>query len=502
MLYRRELLVLNTIVILIDTLRRDRIGCYGGRDGVTGQSLTPNMDALAARGTRFDQAYLGSYPCMPARRDLWTGRTEFPHRGWGPLEPDDPDLWARLQQHGVTTAIVTDHYHLWDPGSGNYTFGFNGSHFIRGQEYDRWITDPTILIPWPAPREKMARHCPPDYYERYQRNRAHFRVERDWFAPQVFSAAIDWIERNDTTRGFSLLIDCFDPHEPFDPPPPYDTRSVLPVPPDTDRVIWPTYGVNKLTDDELKIVRGLYAGELALTDRWLGYFLDKLDDLDLFRNTVVVLTTDHGHLFGEHGLIGKPGSGLADGTLYEELAHVPLIVCHPDGKAGQATAHLTQMVDVYATVHEAHGVALPAETEGRSLLPLVYGEQQSPTRAIACFGRFGEAMQVTDGTWTLIVWPPTKQNGPLWWYGVHPPQFAGAKPDGSLQVRNGCPAWPVSIPRGQQMSALYHTTADPQQQHNLIDEQPAVVARLQRKLTDWLESVNAPAEQFARLGLQ
>lgn len=179
------------------------------------------MDALATRGALFEQHYLGSYPCMPARRDLWTGRTEFPFRGRGPLEPGDPDLFALAGDSGATTMLITDHYHFWDPGSGNDSFAFDGWEFIRGQEYDRWITDATIPIPWPGSLENMARHCPPEYYRRYQRNRAHFTVERDSLAPSVFQAATDWIERNaDSPGGFSLMIDCFDPHEPFDPPPP------------------------------------------------------------------------------------------------------------------------------------------------------------------------------------------------------------------------------------------------------------------------------------------
>src|SRR5690606_31700986 len=98
------------------------------------------------RGTVFDNAYLGSYPCMPARRDLWTGRYEFPWRGWGPLEEDDPDIIRSVTQAGVTTQLITDHYHLWERGSGNYHHFFNGVEFIRGQENDMWITDPTIPI--------------------------------------------------------------------------------------------------------------------------------------------------------------------------------------------------------------------------------------------------------------------------------------------------------------------------------------------------------------------
>ncbi len=493
----------NTIIILIDSLRLDHIGCYQDAPA-SGTSLTPAMDALAARGTMFTQAYLGSYACMPARRDFWTGQTGFPHRGWGPLEPDDPDLFKRLREHDVMTAIMTDHYHLWDPGSGNYTFGFAGSTFIRGQEYDRWITDPTIPIPWPAPREKMAQHCPPDYYLRYQRNRAEFRVERDWFAPRVFQAAIDWIERNHTQPGFSLMIDCFDPHEPFDPPPPYDTRFIpASVPADTDKVIWPSYGWTDLTPDELAVVRGLYAGELALTDRWLGYFLERLDDLGLFDTTTVIVTTDHGHLFGEHGLMGKPWSGLADGTLYEELAHVPLIVAHPDATPGQTSDRLTQMVDLTATVLNTHGVAPADGAEGRSLLPTLRGDRdEQPQRSIACFGRFGEAMQVTDGEWTLVLWPPSEENGPLNWYSHLPPQFGATTVTGPFTLIDGRPAYPVAVARGNQPSALYHVPSDPRQHRNLIDAQPEVVARLKLGLSAWLDEVHAPAEQFARMGLR
>jgi len=493
----------NSIVILIDTLRHDSIGCFNDRSPGAGPSLTPNIDALAARGTRFNQAYVGSYTCMPARRDLWTGRTEFPHRGWGPLEPDDPDLFARLQAHDTTTMLVTDHYHLWDPGSGNYSFGFNGWEFIRGQEYDRWITDPTIPIPWPTPPEKMAQHCPPDYYPRYQRNRAHFRVERDWFAPRVFQAAIDWVERNKSLANFSLMIDCFDPHEPFDPPPPYDTRYLpRPVPPETNRVIWPSYGWTDLTEAELTVLWGLYRGELALTDRWLGYFLERLDDLGLFATTTVVLTTDHGHLLGEHGLMGKPWSGLADGTVYEELAHIPLVVVHPDGVPGQRVDHLTQLVDIYPTLLDAHGVATPSGTEGRSLLPLARGEQPEESRSVACFGRFGEAMQVADGEWTLVLWPPDAENSPLFWYSTLPPQFGAVRTTGPMTLIDGRPAWPVDVARGDQTSALYHTAEDRQQQRNVLEAQPEVAARLSRELVAWLDRVGTPAEQYRRLGLR
>ncbi|MCL5946431.1 MAG: sulfatase-like hydrolase/transferase, partial [Chloroflexi bacterium] len=123
----------NVVLILIDTLRRDFLSPYNGVRG-----STPGFERLAQLGTTFDNAYLTSYPCMPARRDLWTGRYEFPWRGWGPLEPTDQPLPALLTTAGIHAGLVTDHYHLFEHGSGNYHFGFSSWDFIRGQEKDAW----------------------------------------------------------------------------------------------------------------------------------------------------------------------------------------------------------------------------------------------------------------------------------------------------------------------------------------------------------------------------
>ena len=89
-------------------------------------------------GVTFENAYLGSYPCMPARRDIWTGRYEFPWRGWGPLEYDDLDFIGLISDEH-TTMLITDHYHLFEHGSGNYHFHFDGWEFIRGQENDKYL---------------------------------------------------------------------------------------------------------------------------------------------------------------------------------------------------------------------------------------------------------------------------------------------------------------------------------------------------------------------------
>ena len=484
---------MNTIFILIDTLRRDHLGCYGNE-----WIQTPNMDRLAGKGVVFDNAYLGSYPCMPARRDMWTGRFEFPWRGWGPLEPSDPDIARIVTQNGHTSMVISDHYHMWERGSGNYFFNFSGVEYIRGQENDLWITDPDIPIVYPGDEARMARHAlRPGSFARYRRNTAHFRVEEDYFAPQVFRKASEWVERNRNQKDFFLLLEVFDPHEPFDPPFPYSEMYNPGY--EGQRFIWPTYGRSDLySPAELKEIRALYAGEVSLVDHWLGSLLGKVERLGMMDDTMIILTTDHGHLFGEHGMLGKPWSDLGDSNMYQELAHIPLIVYHSKGQAGARVPMLVQPVDLFATVLDGFGLSRPDGTHGRSLLPYILNPHENqPIRDVAVFGRYGEAINITDGEWTLFAWPAGEQNDPLYWCSTLPPQFGDVRVDNDFDGQR----YTARVTRGPMYSALYNVKEDPHQERNLYADRPEVVERLKSQMRDFLISIHAPREQFTRLGL-
>ncbi len=485
---------MNVIVVLIDTLRRDHLGPYG-RPPLP----TPAFDRLAAMGTTFDRCCLGSYPCMPARRDLWTGRYEFPHRGWGPLLPGDRDLPSVLSAAGVRTMLVTDHYHLFQPGSGNYHFGFEGWEFIRGQEDDHWATA-DVPTPWPAERERKLHRR----WERYWRNTADrrdgllWRSAEDTFAARTFAAAAHWLEANaGTAAPFFLLVDCFDPHEPFDPPAEFRRAAGAP----DDAVPWPIYGrADRYTAEELTGIRALYAGEVALVDDRLGRFLDVCEGLGRLRDTVILVTTDHGHLFGEHGMIGKPSASHGDSNLYRPLAHVPLLAYHPNGRGGVRSPALTQTVDLYPTVLEALGVAANHPVDGRSLLPLLGGRGGTDAlRRVACYGKFGEAIQVTDGELVLHQWPAGEANAPLHWYGAEPPAFLRPRGVGAPEPwpAPALARYPVDWVRGPCRTVLLDAAED----RDLAAERPGDVARLQAELRRWLREVGAPAEQAERLGL-
>lgn len=485
---------MNIITILLDTLRRDYLGCYGNE-----WIRTPNLDAFARRSVVFDNAYIASYPCMPARRDMWTGRYEFPWRGWGPLETTDTTFPGLLRGAGRTSQLITDHYHLWERGSGNYHFDFSGVEFIRGQESDNWQTDPTVPITYPAERHKLAGHARAGAFERYSRNTAARRYERDYFFPQVVERTMDWLDRNRTQQDFCLFLDEFDPHEPFDPPEHY--WQLYNPGYQGQHVVWPSYGrTDYLTPDELRQIRALYAGKLTMVDAWFGQLMAHVERLGLLESTAILVTTDHGHMLGEHGIIGKPSSNICDSNLYQELAHVPLLLYVP-GVGHQRRSELVQPVDLFPTLLEATGVdgPPPERLHGHSLLPLVRGEQTAWPREYAWWGRFGEAISITDGEWVLFKWPEGESNTPLYWHSPTQPLYAKffseIGPDEGDRYR-------VSVARGDQYTALFNLRDDYRQERNLVAERPDQVRRLCQVLAERLRTVGAPEEQLERLGLQ
>ena len=124
---------MNVIVIVADSFRKDHLGCYGN-DWIS----TPNLDAFAARSCVIDGAYADSLNTAPCRTSMMLGRVNFPHRPWQPFERDDLPVAEWLWDKGVTSAFITDGYHLHKHGH-NFDRGFDERVFIRGQEYDPWV---------------------------------------------------------------------------------------------------------------------------------------------------------------------------------------------------------------------------------------------------------------------------------------------------------------------------------------------------------------------------
>ncbi len=363
---------MNVIVVILDSLRKDHIGAYSNVE-----MQTPNLDALAAESLRFDQSHPEAMPTIPARRAIHTGRRTWPlaapSYGWTSIPDDQPTLAEILKAAGYRTALVTDTYHQFTM---NFDRGFDEYRKIRGQENDPF-RDPSIVSE-EAVREKYLVFGKGDKAFQYLANiQGRRQSEEDWFAPQVFlNAARTLEEASRSGKPFFLVADCYDPHEPWDPPEKYkriyDPDGYVGKEPLNDK-----YGVDDyLTDSQLLRMRALYSAEATMVDHWLGNFLNRADELGVMDDTLLILLSDHGHALGEHGATGKPSW-----ALWPEMTDVPFFIRHPEGKgAGWTSDYYASTFDVAPTVLGVLGMEQHPPMDGQDLSALLDGKAPAQER--------------------------------------------------------------------------------------------------------------------------
>ena len=396
---------LNVVMIIADTLRKDHCGCYGNP-----WIRTPNIDRLAARSARFTGAYPESLPTIPVRRAMFSGRRAYPFHnyhsipwdivslpGWQPMERDVPVVAEMLHEAGYHTGLVTDTLPMFAPGM-NFERGFDQAVRIRGQQQDRWKSNQTVTDEALAELTFNDEHAAAlgPMLRQYIANTRDRKDETDWLAPQVYAAAMDFVRDNaGGAKPFFLVIDHFDPHEPWDPPqhytdlydPGYEGRG--------KRGSHDRYGQsNWLTPRELKHLRALYAGEVTMCDTWLGKFLDTLEAADLMKRTLVIFLSDHGHALGEHGLTGK-----IPWAMYPELIDIPALYYDPDLPGGTAHEGLVYNVDLITTVMNRVGVTTAVPLDGIDIRPMISGGHGGRPYVTSAFRDF---VFVRRGTHVLI----------------------------------------------------------------------------------------------------
>ena len=492
---------MNIVMVLVDSLTRNVLSPYHAS-----RIDTPNIDRFAETSLRFANHFVGSLPCMPARREIFAGRKEMMWRPWGPLEPFDARLPKLLAAQGYNTAIVTDHYHYWEEAANGYLQDFQSTRLVRGHELDNWhplVKTDGSLPEWVTNIEKWR----PGFGVRYYSNVKNFGREEDYFPARVFSEASDWIKANGKKKPFYLHVESFDVHEPFDAPEPY--ASLYGDGNLRDRfTLWPPYQdpnvlarFNDATsEEELDFIRSQYAAKVTMVDTWFGRFMSTLETEGLMNDTMIVLTTDHGHDLGERGVFGKQYPH------WDSHAHIPLFVYHPQRRGGDSTSVLTSTVDLHATLLDAAG-SQHQPPHGYSLLP-VLNDTEHQLRNALLYGTFGQGVCCTDGNWTLFK-SPVEDNRPLYAYSsmildsltvdtVHDPEDCGYYIDGvSLKQ------WkiPVTVTSLSKENYLFNRNADPGQTHNLWDIEETERARMLGMLRRLLEREGTPKEQYQRLGL-
>ena len=506
----------HAVVILLDSLNRHLVGAYGGTE-----FDTPNLDRFARRALRFTNHHAGSLPCMPARHDLLCGSLDFLWRPWGSVEVWEDALPHLLRRQGITSYLISDHPHLFETGGENYHTEFSGWWYERGHEDDPWHTveDPSAVG---APHLPAARPAP--IARHYDTSRSWFRTEAEFPGPRTMAAAARWLRQTAGRHDRSLLVvDEFDPHEPFDTPEPWASRYDATW--DGPRLIWPPYlrathpaGVDPLNqavpdERESRQLRANYGAKLSMIDHWFGQVLDALDERHAWDDTVVIVTTDHGHYLGEHGNWGKPGS-----PVFATLGHIPLLVAWPGRPAADVDA-LTTSVDLFATLADLFGVTPEHRTHGRSLVPLLTGAAAEVRPWLLC-GVWGREVHVISDDVRYGA-APAGDNAPLSMWSnrwstmpVHAfPQLRLPRPDGRAVLAR-MPDSDVPVIRqpfvpgdllpfwaGRHFEGnhLYLRREDPYETANRAGDKVEADAR--ELLRHALTAVDAPDDQLLRLGL-
>ena len=445
---------MNVILLVSDTFRYDFLGCNGNA-----WIDTRDLDAFARKCLVFDNCHTGSFPTIPQRTDMVTGRFIFPYAGWQPLQTDQTTVAQYLNDAGYVTQLICDTPHLLGHGC-NFFRGFDAYHWERGQECDIPLTRMNTPIREAVPHAKT--RC--DYklqpkpmtqpgvpfattlVDRHRWVNDHWRYEEDRFMARTARTAIRWLEENHKAERFFLWVDMFDAHEPWDPPE-YVVRRYDPNYAGTP-MLHPNYGhASDYTAADLRNLRAHYAGEITLVSKWIGQILRKVEETGLAGNTAIIFTSDHGIYVGEHDRTGKSNISPGDDRvwpLYGEVTHVPLMICVP-GIKPRRVGSIAQAVDVAPTILDLAGQPIPGGLDGRPLLHVLAGTAAPHTCAISG-------------------WAPIKR-------------------ERVATVHDGRHALVLAA---EQSAELFDVHADPSQKRSILGKRPEVARRLYRHLASFL----------------
>ena len=460
------------VYIMIDTLRADYLGCYGCEQG-----LTPELDALAKESFVFDRAYISSFPTVPNREDIFTGKYGFPHHGWGPLPSDAVTMAEIFTERGYLTQLITDTPHLIGRHYG-YQRGFQAYHWVRGHENDVYLTrynqpfeqmmpyDKTRMdeLYFPnIPHPKLDGHPLVDFH--FWINRDRLASEQKYFVATTAQDTSQWIEDNYKCSDFVLWVDTFECHEPFAPPEYYVERFDPGY--DGDPMYYPDDGPSdKYTKAELGNMRARFAGEVALTSKWVGHVIRKLQDVGIYDDTMLVVTSDHGTYLGEHGRTGKfllnEQQEITPWPQYDEVHRVPLLIKMPGQTRGKRVKQVVQPVDFLPTMVDLAKAKTDLAFEGHTMRPLLEGRPGEWPRKYA-YGGF--SLRDYEPTfWTMVT-------GRGWCLNVG--GSAGDKPE------------------------LFHLKTDPGQTKNVYRQNKKVAETMGRAYLRFLESAKTDPAKIA-----
>ena len=429
----------NIVLITADQLRADALGCYGNS-----VIKTPHIDALAGNGICFDQVFTAFPVCSPNRGSMATGRYPSVHglrRNGCVLPETELTLMEVLRRHGWHTC-----------GSGKMHFGPQWRKPPTGGP----LVDPSDDLavnpqpdPWQLPwygfeEVVLSEDNRVGPYADYlsQHGYSHWDDAHSFSYPQhqcvrsvypeehhqttwVADRAIAQIEAHDTDSPLFCWCSFVHPHHPFNPPAPFDTLydpKDMPLPQwrEGEDLEWPEHyrrkfsakgtsheaiGMCDVSDEEWQTIKAFYYGMVSLIDKQVGRIVESLRGRGMLEKTLIVFTSDHGEMLGDHHLVFK-------GTTFDEVTRTPLIVSRPDeAHGGQRRAALGNTVDLMPTILDLCGIDVPKSVQGVSLRPAF--EQETFTPREATLIEFNEFRTIRTRN-TSLTWHGCQKRGELY----------------------------------------------------------------------------------------
>jgi arylsulfatase A-like enzyme len=440
----------NLIFFMPDELRADALSCYGNP-----VCRTPNLDRLAAEGTRFSQCHVAYPVCGASRCSLLTGwpTSVHGHRSlYYFLRPDEPNLFRYLRRggydvfwYGKNDALASESF------AGSVT------------EWNNYPWETSTTAP-PVARNPHGKEDPLFYSFLFNEG-GDRRNTQDYRNVQ---AAVHILERKESEKPFCIFLPLSSPHPPYSAPKGfhdlYDPSGLpalrpigLPKKPDFHAAIRKRFGIESLSDSTFRKIRAVYLGMVSYTDWLLGELLETIERTNHGSDAAVFVFSDHGDYGGDYGLVEKWPSGLED-----PLTHVPLIARVPQGAKGHTSNEIVELFDVMATSLDLAGIEAQHTHFARSLMPQISGQRGDPNRAAFAEGGYN--------IYEPQCFEPSLRAGEIYHPKTaleleHPETVSRAAmvrtQDHKLILR----------PTGQ--SELYDYGADPDESHNLYGESAA-----------------------------
>jgi arylsulfatase A-like enzyme len=482
-------------MIMFDSLNRHFLPCYGNT-----WVHAPNFERLAEKTAVFDTCYTGSLPCMPARRELHTGRYNFLHRSWGPLEPFDDSMPEMLHAAGIYSHLISDHYHYWEDGGATYHQRYSSFEFVRGQEGDHWKAFAGKVE---RPANLIGNWRPHDWI-----NRPFIKEEKKHPQTQCFNLGLEFIETNKNEDNWFLQIEVFDPHEPFFVPDDY--MGYYPENYAGPEFDWPLYRQVTENKEQIEHIQRKYAALLTMCDRSLGRILDIMDKNDMWKDTMLIVNTDHGYLLGEHGWWAKNVQ-----PFYEEITHIPLFIWDPRSQVrGERRKALVQTIDIAPTILGYFGIKAAKDMQGKDLQETIAFDKKIRERAL--FGMLGATVNCIWDNYVYMLSPETGKDKLLHNYTLMPTNMRGFF--SSEELKNAAFAGPFSFTKGYSLlrtparaespggpaisfpdTMLFDLASDPKEEQPIHN--PEIEKEMRRHITELFKESEAPPEIYGYYGL-